>query len=83
MSQIEKHIASDVVRVLRKIDPKLASTSLSQNKLGQIKDFGTLANESQIQGVPLMLANAGTPEQKRQARLAFETIAGKIIALTD
>jgi len=83
MSQIEKHIASDVVKVLRKIDPKLASTSLSQNKLGQIKDFGTLANESQIQGVPLMQANAGTPEQRRQAQLAFEIIARKIIALTE
>ena len=83
MSQIEKHIASDVVKVLRKIDPRLASTSLSQNKLGQIKDFGTLANESQIQGVPLMQANAGTPDQRRQAQLAFESIARKIIALTE
>jgi cellulose biosynthesis protein BcsQ len=83
MSQIEKHIASDVVKVLRKIDPRLASTSLSQNKLGQIKDFGTLANESQIQGVPLMKANAGTPDQKWQAQLAFESIARKIIALTE
>ena len=83
MSQIEKHIASDVVKVLRKIDPRLASTSLSQNKLGQIKDFGTLANESQIQGVPLMRANAGTPDQRQQARLAFESIANKIITLTE
>jgi hypothetical protein len=78
MSQIEKHIASDVVKVLRKINPKLASTSLTQNKLGQIKDFGTLANESQVQGVPLMLANAGTPDQRQQAQLAFESIARKI-----
>lgn len=83
MSQIEKHIASDVVKVLRKIDPRLASTSLSQNKLGQIKDFGTLANESQIQGVPLMRANAGTPDQRRQAQMAFESIANKIITLTE
>jgi cellulose biosynthesis protein BcsQ len=83
MSQIEKHVASDVVKVLRKIDPKLASTSLRQNKLGQIKDFGTLANESQVQGVPLMLANAGTPDQRQQAQLAFESIARKIIALTE
>jgi cellulose biosynthesis protein BcsQ len=82
LSQIEKHIASDVVKVLRKIDPKLASKSLSQNKLGQIKDFGSLANESQIQGVPLMRANAGTIEQRRQAGMAFEAIARKIIALT-
>ncbi len=82
LSQIEKHIASDVVRVLRKIDPKLASKSLSQNKLGQIKDFGTLANESQIQGVPLMDVRVGTPEQRNQAGAAFDAIALKIIALS-
>jgi cellulose biosynthesis protein BcsQ len=82
MSQIEKHIASDVVRVLRKIDPALASKSLSRNKLGMIKDFGTLANKSQVQGVPLMNTNAGTPEQRHQAQFAFESIAAKIVALT-
>lgn len=81
--QIEKHIASDVVKVLRKIDKRLASTSLSQNKLGLIKDFGTLANESQAQGVPLKSVNAGTPEQRRHAREAFESIANKIVALTE
>jgi cellulose biosynthesis protein BcsQ len=82
MSQIEKHIASDVVKVIRKIDLRLASTSLSQNKLGQIKDFGTLANESQIQGVPLEQANAGTPQQRWQAGRAFASIAQKIVTLT-
>jgi cellulose biosynthesis protein BcsQ len=81
MSQIEKHIASDVVKVLRKIDKKLASKSLSQNKLGQIKDFGTLATESQRLGVPLMYANAGTSQQRDQARVAFEAIARKIVFL--
>jgi hypothetical protein len=30
-----------------------------------------------------MQANAGTPEQRRQAQLAFENIARKIIALTE
>jgi cellulose biosynthesis protein BcsQ len=83
MSRIEKHIASDVVRVLRKIDPRLASKSMSQNKLGQIKDFGTLANESQIQGVPLMNSYAGTQDQREQARSAFDSIARKIITLTE
>lgn len=83
MVQIEKHIASDVVKVLRKLDPELASTSMSQQKLGQIKDFGTLANESQVQGVPLMLASAGTQNQRHSAQTAFEAIAKKIISLTE
>jgi cellulose biosynthesis protein BcsQ len=83
LAQIEKHISSDIVRVLRRIDKKLASKSISQNKLGQIKDFGTLANQSQIQGVPLKDATGGIPEQRHQARIAFESIGNKIIALTE
>jgi cellulose biosynthesis protein BcsQ len=82
IAQIEKHILSDVVRVLRRIDKRLASQSISQNHLGMIKDFGTLANQSQVQGVPLKDATGGVPEQKRQARIAFEAISRKIIALT-
>jgi cellulose biosynthesis protein BcsQ len=81
LAQIEKHILSDVVRVLRRIDRKLASKSPSQIKLGQIKDFGTLANESQVQGVPLKDATTGVRAQKRQARVAFEIIGRKIVAL--
>jgi cellulose biosynthesis protein BcsQ len=83
MAQIEKHILSDVVRVLRRIDKRLASQSISQNRLGLIKDFGTLANLSQVQGVPLKDATGAVPEQRLQARIAFELIGRKIIALTE
>jgi cellulose biosynthesis protein BcsQ len=82
-AQIEKHIASNVVNVLRRIDKRLASKSLSQNKLGQIKDFGPLANAAQIEGVPLKDATNGILEQRRQARIAFEAIANRIIAMTE
>jgi cellulose biosynthesis protein BcsQ len=83
MSQIEKHVASDVVKVLKKVDPKLIPSSVGQSRLGQIKDFGTLANESQIEGLPLADASAGTPEQKSRAASAFESIARKIITLAE
>jgi cellulose biosynthesis protein BcsQ len=82
LARIERHIDSDVVKVLRKIDPKLASKSLSQNKLGQVKDFGTLANAAQVQGVPFRSAQSGTPEQRWQAAREFEVIASKIISRT-
>jgi cellulose biosynthesis protein BcsQ len=83
LAQIEKHIVSDVVKVLRRIDKRLASKSLSQNKLGQIKDFGSLANAAQIEGVPLKDAIDGIPEQRLQAEIAFEAIANRIIAMTE
>jgi cellulose biosynthesis protein BcsQ len=82
MAQIERHVASDVVKVLRNIDKSLAPKQFVQSKLGEIKDFGTLANEAQIEGVPLAAAAAGTPGQRNQARASFEAIAKRIIALT-
>lgn len=79
LARIERHINSDVVAVLRKIDPSLASASLSYNKLGLIKDFGSLAAASQTQGVPINNVNAGTSDQRVEAEKAFTNIAKKII----
>lgn len=79
LARIERHVNSDVVAVLRNIDSSLASNSLSYNKLGQIKDFGSLAAQSQTQGVPIKDVNAGTTEQRLEAEKAFTNIAKKII----
>ncbi len=82
ISRIEKYVVSDVVKVLRKVDTKLASIALGRSKLGLIKDFGTLANQSQVQGVPLKDTAGATPAQKNEARIAFEGIARKIIDIS-
>jgi cellulose biosynthesis protein BcsQ len=79
LARIERHVNSDVVAVLRKINSSLASSSLSYNKLGQIKDFGSLAAASQTQGVPISEVQSGTTEQKFEAEKAFTNIAKKII----
>lgn len=79
LARIERHIISDVVAVLRKIDSSLASNSLSYNKLGLIKSFSSLATASQTQGVPIKDVNAGTAEQRVEAEKAFTNIAKKII----
>jgi hypothetical protein len=79
LPRIERHIASDVVNVLRRIDPELASSSMATNKLGLIKDFGTLANTAQTHGTAIFEADAGTPLQRQEAKNAFVTIAEKII----
>lgn len=80
LPRIERHITSDVVNVLRKIDPELASTSMSSNKLGLIKDFGTLANAAQTQGTSMFEVSEGTPPQRQEARNAFVGVAKRIIA---
>lgn len=79
LPRIEKQIQSDVVAVLRKIDPKLAQITA---QLGQVKDFASLAASSQREGKPLMEVMAATPEQREEAHKSFSAIAQKIIKLT-
>ncbi len=78
--QLERHSYSDIVAVLREVDEKLAPGSLSQFKLGQIKDFGTLASDAQRQSVALCNVDGGAQYLKDQAKTAFEEFAHKVIA---
>jgi cellulose biosynthesis protein BcsQ len=82
MARIERRVNSAIVNRLRKISHELASTSLSENKLGEVKDFATIANESQVQGVPMKDVHAGTQDQRSEAHRAFNAIAKRIIART-
>jgi cellulose biosynthesis protein BcsQ len=77
--QLERHAFSDVISVLREIDPKLAPGSLGQFKLGQIKDFATIANLAQEQGVAMEDVDGGAEYMKIEARDAFRDFAQKVI----
>jgi cellulose biosynthesis protein BcsQ len=79
LPRIEKHISSDLVSVLRRVDPDLASDSMAYNKIGLIKDLGTLANEAQAKGTAVFDVDAGTPQQRADAKNAFLKIAENII----
>lgn len=78
LSQIEKDIYSQVVALLRKVDPDLAQGSMSQFKLGEIKDFASLVPSSQREGLPFYLVGAGTPAQRMAARQALTSLAKKV-----
>lgn len=82
VAKLEKAANSDIATVLRRIDKDLASVSVSQNKLGQVKDFGGLATLAQNQGKPFAFVEGGSPEQKQQARAEFASIAQRIIQRT-
>lgn len=79
---LERAAQADIATVLRKIDKELASTSVSQNKLGQVKDFGKLAVQAQAQGVAFESVTGGTPYQKEEAKKEFGAIAHRIIQRT-
>jgi len=81
-SKLEKAAHSDVVMVLREIDKNLAKASLSQNKLGQVKDFSSLVLLSQEQGKSFFGVDGGNDGQKIEAKTAFKQIADNIISHT-
>jgi len=78
--QLERHVFSDVVQVLREIDKELAPGTLSQFKLGQIQDFATIANLAQEQGVAMEDVNGGAPYLRDKAKHEFQDFARKVIA---
>lgn len=82
LPQLERHVFSDVVAVLRELDQALVPTDTSRLKLAEIKDFSSLATASQVLGVWLADVDAGTPEQRSEARDLFVGLATRIIELT-
>jgi len=79
--RIERGITSDVVNVLRELDKALAPLPSTQYKLGQIKDFGRLAPQAQLQGVPLW--RVGNANESENAWILFKSVAEKIIDRTN
>jgi cellulose biosynthesis protein BcsQ len=80
--QIERRIQTDVVALLQQIDPSLVPFPLSELKLGEVKDFGSLAAASQLQGTPISEIYASTEHQRSMARETFDAIASNIVART-
>lgn len=79
LPKFERHIFSDVVARLRRIDPSLASESIAHNVLGEVRDFSSVATQSQVQGVAIENVKGGNPALKEAARESFSLIAQKIM----
>jgi cellulose biosynthesis protein BcsQ len=77
---IEKALRADVLTLLSRIDADLTSVARSPLRLADIKDFGSLANAAQREGVAIWnTTQAGTPDQKLEARTAFRRLAERIL----
>jgi cellulose biosynthesis protein BcsQ len=76
---LERRVQADVVTVLRRIDSDLVPTTAFPLRMGQVKDFASLAAASQVQGVPMFDAEIGTEDQKAEADATFEGLATTII----
>lgn len=78
--KLEGLVFSDLISVLRDIDKDLALGSLNQFKLGQIKDFSSIAGLAQQQGVAMNNVTGGAQYLKDEARVAFTGFAKKVIS---
>ena len=81
-NKIEKSTYSDITEVLRRIDKDLATGSLSQTRLGQVKDFASLVPLSQEQGLAFFNVHGGDAAMKNEAKQEFKSIADKIVSQT-
>ncbi|MCS6297303.1 MAG: AAA family ATPase [Nitrospira sp.] len=80
LSKLERNVDSEIIAVMRKIDATLAPSRVSETMLGQIQDFGALANAAQAEGVPLWsVRSIGSKSQKEQAKQVFIDLSRQII----
>lgn len=82
VARLEKAAHSEIATVLRRIDKNLAQSSVSHNKLGQVKDFGSLAVKAQNEGSPFARTRSGSQYLKQEAEREFDKIASNIIERT-
>jgi len=81
-ARFEKQLYSDLIMPLRGVDKKLAREEVTTSKLGEVKDFATLVQQSQIEGVPLWDVYGAQNYQLKQAKACFLGIAKRIIEET-
>lgn len=82
LSRLEKAVSSEIVSRLRKYDHALVSRSLSDLRIGQVKDFGTLATAGQTEGLPMWEVSVGTGAQRDEAKNLFTDLAHAIMERT-
>lgn len=83
-SEIQKAIFNDIIQLFKKECPNLIAHNrgTSQYKLGEIREFTSLVQVSQKEGVALSQTNSAPHYQRSEAAKSFNEIAKKIIALT-
>jgi cellulose biosynthesis protein BcsQ len=77
LSEIDKEIHSQIVSLLREVDPDLVTRQTSL-RLGEVKNFGALVPASQREGIPLYAVTAGSQQQRGEAEAALSSIAEAI-----
>lgn len=79
ISQIEKSVLKDVIKVLAKTNPKFRMESKFSLKLGQVQDYQSLVQLSYQEHLPLFEVKSGEKRKVETAKEEFMNIATNII----
>ncbi len=79
LRKVQRQMASDVMNVLRDIDSGLVPDASVDPRLGDVKEFSTLAQLAQRQGVPLSSVQGGNQTHVAEAAAVFNGIASEIL----
>lgn len=82
-ARFEKRLLPDLINPLRKLNSNLSPSSASASRLIDVRDFSTLVQQSQEQGVPLWRVFGGPPYQLDEAKAAFYELADEVIRRTN
>jgi cellulose biosynthesis protein BcsQ len=82
LRQIRKKVYENVISVLRELDPSLSPEATTDPVLGQVKDFSSLVQVAQREGVSLWQCSYPDMIQKESAKQAFKELATQIITGT-
>ncbi len=82
LGKVQRHVQSDIVNVLKKVSPDLVPSDSRELKLGEVKQFGSVIQKAQREGVPLLLIQGVTSSTKDAAWQAFYGIAQAVVAAT-
>ena len=78
--RLERAVQEDILVVLGKAEPLLASAVAHPLRIGEVKDFGAIAAASQREGVPLWRTTSGAPLQREAARETFDALATTLVS---
>ena len=81
-ARFEKRLLPDLIGPLRRVAEHLSPSSASASRLIDVRDFSTLVQQSQEQGVPMWRVFGGPPYQLSEAREAFFALAKEVIKRT-
>jgi cellulose biosynthesis protein BcsQ len=80
LKKIERRVYEDIISVLTAIDPDYYGATNSIPDLGEVKDFGSLAQKAQQEGVAIWNCSSTYQVQKEEARQTFIRIARQLIS---